>query len=187
MKFSEEEIKELCPKVKNLKDFTEALNLTFKQSEINTPLRVAAALARWKHESWNFEKMKEVWKGTPQQLKYDPTSGSKVSKLLGNTERGDGIKYLGRGLTGITGRYNYALYSKYAGFDFLTYPEKLEQLPHSVLSAGWFWKIKNLNRFADRGDIAGLVKVINGGNNGLDDTLNNYKKYLEWFKKNGYT
>lgn len=186
MEFNEQDIKELCPKVKNVKEFTESLNLAFKQAEINNPLRVAAALARWKHESWDFQRMREVWTGTTQQLKYDPSSGSSVSKILGNTKPGDGIRFLGRGISQITGRYNYAAYSKYAGFDFLTYPEKLEQLPHAILSAAWFWTTKKLNPIADKGDIVKIVKIINGGDTGLQDTINNYKKYLEWFKKKGF-
>lgn len=187
MKFTEQDIKELCPLVKDIKQFTEALNLAFKQADINTPLRVAAALARWKHESWNFTKMREVWTNTPAQIKYDPSSKSNVSKLLGNTKVGDGVKFLGRGLTGITGRYNYTEYSKFTGVDFVSFPEKLEQYPHCVLSASWFWKIKNLNPLADKGDIAGIVKKINGGDNGLKETINNYVKYLQWFKSKGYS
>lgn len=186
MQFSEQDIKELCPKVKNIKDFTASLNMAFKDAEINNPLRVAAALARWKHESWDFQKMREVWTNTSQQQKYDPVSKSRVSQILGNTERGDGIKFLGRGLTGITGRFNYTEYSKYAGFDFVKHPEKLEELPHAVMSAAWFWKTRKLNRFADKGDIKGLVRAINGGENGLFDTVKNYRKYLEWFKAKGF-
>lgn len=186
MKFSEKDVRELCPRVKNLKDFTESLNLAFEKAEINNPLRVAAALARWSVESMEFTRMREIWTNTPQQQKYDPASGSTVSKILGNTQRGDGIRFLGRGISQITGRYNYSEYSKYAGFDFVKYPERLEEYPHAVLSAAWFWEIKKLNSLADKGDINGIVKKINGGNNALVETKIKYVKYLNWFKAKGF-
>lgn len=187
MEFTVQEVKELCPKVKDLENFTESLNLTLKKYKINTPLRVAAFLSRMGHESWDFTKFEEVWTNTPQQRKYDPSSGSSVARVLGNTQVGDGFKFRGRSIIQLTGRSNYAQYSKAVGFDFVTNPDRLKEYPWNIDCAGWFWSTRNLNVLADRGDIVGVVKRINGGTNGLQDTQNRYVKYLQWFKKNGYT
>lgn len=44
------------------------------------------------------------------------------------------------------------------------------ETPEGALeSACWFWQIKNLNSLADKQDIEGLTRAINGGLNGLQD------------------
>lgn len=42
---------------------------------------------------------------------------------LGNTQPGDGFKYVGRGFIGLTGRANYEKFSKITGFDLVSNPE----------------------------------------------------------------
>jgi hypothetical protein len=41
------------------------------------------------------------------------------------------------------------------------------QLPWAFQTAGWFWSSRNLNPLADRGDLNGVTRAINGGLNGL--------------------
>jgi putative chitinase len=38
-----------------------------------------------------------------------------------------------------------------------------------MLSAGWFWGKKKLNKWADLDDIMGVTLRVNGGYNGLKD------------------
>lgn len=45
------------------------------------------------------------------------------AKKLGNTQPGDGYKYIGRGFIQITGRYNYTAVSKEIGVDLVNNPE----------------------------------------------------------------
>jgi len=52
-----------------------------------------------------------------------------------------------------------------------------------LISACWFWKSNNLNRFADKQDIIGLTKAINGGDKGLLHRKELYKKALEALTK----
>lgn len=50
---------------------------------------------------------------------------SAKGKTLGNTQPGDGAKYIGRGYIQITGRYNYQLYSTLTGYDLINNPKLL--------------------------------------------------------------
>jgi putative chitinase len=49
-------------------------------------------------------------------------------------------------------------------------------MPHAFLTAGWFWQNNNLNSYADRRDIDGASRRINGGTNGLEDRRTLYNK-----------
>lgn len=100
---------------------------------------------------------------------------------MGNVEPGDGWKYRGRGLIQITGRDNYAACSKALFGDdrLLRNPELLEQPEWACMSAAWFWDSRGLNSLADKGDIVGITKKINGGTNGLEDRKALYDKALK--------
>ena len=47
----------------------------------------------------------------------------------------------------------------------------LEQPHWALMSALWYWKLKGLNRYADKDAFTELTKRINGGTNGLQDRL----------------
>lgn len=51
--------------------------------------------------------------------------GTSIGKSMGNTEEGDGFKYIGRGFIQLTGKNNYALYGKLAGEDLIGNPTRL--------------------------------------------------------------
>lgn len=134
---------------------------------INTPLRQAHWLAQIAHESGRFRYVREIWGPTPQQLRYEPPSP--LAKQLGNTEPGDGKRFMGRGFIQVTGRANYAAASLaiFGTTILLTKPEALEQNP--AVSAGWYWASRSINRHADKDDLMAVTKAINGGTNGLAD------------------
>lgn len=46
-----------------------------------------------------------------------------VGRALGNTEPGDGYKYIGRGIIQLTGKANYTRYSALTGYDLVGNPE----------------------------------------------------------------
>ena len=126
--------------------------------QISSPARAAAFLAQVGHESGQLLYVRELWGPTAAQQRYEGRAD------LGNTQPGDGKRFLGRGLIQITGRKNYAACGAALGLDLIAHPELLESPPHAAASAAWFWLKNNLNRFADRGDFLGLSIAINGKN-----------------------
>jgi len=87
--------------------------------------------------------------------KYEP--GTRIGKMLGNTIKGDGYRYRGRGLPQVTGRRNVALVSKFYGVDFLSNPEKLLDPRYAVpilfdgMERGW-WTGKAESDYIDNLD-----------------------------------
>lgn len=147
---------------------TKAINDTCQRFEINTPQREAHFLAQIFHESGGLRYATELATGAQYEGRKD----------LGNTKAGFGKLYKGRGYIQITGFYNYSLLSKAFGVDFVSVPELLAQNPYNMLSAGWFWNVKGLNKWADLNDITTITKRINGGLNGFEDR----KKWLDKIK-----
>ncbi|HEX8166531.1 MAG TPA: glycoside hydrolase family 19 protein [Beijerinckiaceae bacterium] len=82
---------------------------------------------------------------------------------LGNNANGDGFKYRGGGLIQTTGKDNYTA----AGF--ANNPDDLRKMPDALASALKFWTAHGCNAFADKNDITGLRKRVNGGTNGLKE------------------
>lgn len=138
------------------------LNHLLPQYQINTSLRICHFLAQVGHESLSFSYTEEIDDGHAYEGRKD----------LGNTEKGDGPRFKGRGLIQLTGRQNYSEYAKYSCLDLLTMPHEkiISTSPHYALDVSlWFWKNKNLNKYADRDDIHTLTRRINGGHNGIND------------------
>lgn len=103
----------------------------------------------------------------------------------GDTNSGDGWKYIGRGVIHITGKSNYAECSKYLYGDdrLLKNPDLLsEDKEVCIKSACWFWDKHDLNEYADKNDILTITKKINGGTNGINDRKDRYEKYMKIIK-----
>lgn len=126
--------------------------------EINTPLRVAHFLAQIAHESDGFHTCQEYATGGRYEGRTD----------LGNTEPGDGMRFKGRGLIQMTGRANYTKASEALGIDFVNFPEKAEEPVISLLIACDYWKTHKINAAADRDDLYGVTRLVNGGLNGVE-------------------
>jgi putative chitinase len=103
-------------------------------------------------------------------------------KNLGNTEPGDGSRFIGRGLKQLTGRSNYKRCGDAIGTDLVADPEKLLEPVNAALSAGWFWSANGLNALADKGDVAAMTKRINGGDIGLAQRQALYDKAIKALK-----
>lgn len=175
---------------------------------VNTPLRKAHFLAQIHHESNGFRSVRENLNYTVEALlkmfprRIDPADarrfgrgpaqpadqeaianaiygGAWGAKNLGNTEPGDGWRFIGRGYIQITGRANYVEAAKALGLGgrLLGNPQLLESPELAAQSAGWFWRSRGLNAFADKDDVEGATRVINGGRNGLEHRRELLAKY----------
>ena len=153
--------------------FVPALNTAMSRYGIVGTVRVAAFIAQVGHESGQLRWVREIWGPTAQQAAYEGRAD------LGNTQKGDGSKYRGRGLIQITGRANYAACGEALGLDLLNRPELLEQTQYAALSAAWFWSVNGLNTLADAGDLKGVTLRINGGLNGQTERQALYDKALK--------
>lgn len=100
------------------------------------------------------------------------------SNRLGNgsVESQEGWKFRGRGLIQTTGKSNYVNLTLNTGIDFISNPDLLKEPAYALISACFFWKNNNLNRFADKKDIVSLSKAINGGIIGLEHRKALYEK-----------
>ncbi|WP_456027277.1 glycoside hydrolase family 19 protein, partial [Pseudomonas capeferrum] len=96
--------------------FVPALNTAMNRYGIVGTARVAAFIAQVGHESGQLRYVREIWGPTAQQLTYEGRAD------LGNTVKGDGSKYHGRGLIQITGRANYAACGEALGLDLINKP-----------------------------------------------------------------
>lgn len=155
----------------------------FEKFEVNTPLRISHFMAQTDHESQNFKRLLENLKYSVIRLlavfphyfntinvpKYANNPEAIASRIYsnrmgnGNELSGDGFKFCGRGFIMTTGKNNYSLLSKETGIDFVSNPELLEEEANAVISALWFWKKNNLNKYADLDNCDGVSDCINLG------------------------
>lgn len=99
---------------------------------------------------------------------------------LGNSEVGDGARFIGRGYIHLTGRANYKAAGTATGLDLINHPELAEVPENALTIAIWYWKAHpDLRLKARAGDVKGATKIINGGENGLADRGVRYRQYLE--------
>lgn len=180
-------------------DLGQAMAKHFPGVGLDTPLRVAHALAQQSVETGGFSKLVEnlnysvaglratfskarVSDADCQRLGRKPGSPAQQEaianivyggdwglKNLGNSQAGDGWKFRGRGAKQTTGRFNYNDVKTVTGIDVIENPDLLADPDMAVQAACIFWSKKNCNRFADQDDILGLTKAVNGGTNGLPD------------------
>ena len=96
------------------------------------------------------------------------------SKRLGNNASGDGWKYRGRGLIQITGLANYRDCGSAMELDLVTSPELLEQDRNTARSAAWFYVTCGCLLYSR--DLERITQIVNGGQNGIDDRNERYKR-----------
>ncbi len=158
-----EELTKIVPYAKALiPDIIGPLNeATYTYGIQDTPIREAMFVAQVAHESGSFRYTKEIASGEAYEGRQD----------LGNVERGDGVRFKGRGYIQITGRANYKACGEALGLDLIEHPELLESIENACRSAAWFWYVKGLNQIADKGDFLTITKRINGGTNGWKERM----------------
>lgn len=94
------------------------------------------------------------------------------SNRFGNKAAGDGWKYRGRGIIGITFLDNYMKCGNALKLDLVSSPELLEKDFNAARSAAWFFASKGCMKYT--GDLVRITQIINGGQNGIDDRRARY-------------
>lgn len=163
-------------RVEQLNNFWEQYRkIAVPHLELNTPMRQAAFIAQVAHESDSFRALEEYASGKAYEGRKD----------LGNTKPGDGERFKGRGYIQLTGRANYAEFTKWIAnkmpdlpikYDFVQRPEQVATATWGMWATVFFWETRNLNHWADKGFFKTLTKRINGG-------LRGYAHRLEIFEK----
>ena len=137
------------------------LAATLESYDITSRLRIAHFLGQTCEESAGYRTTEEFASGKEYEGRQD----------LGNTQRGDGPRYKGRGLLQLTGRANYADYGKALGVDLVNNPTLAAQPALSLKIACEYWKRHNINADCDRDDAQAVTRKVNGGLNGLSDRI----------------
>ncbi len=132
-------------------------------ASIGHPVKhIAYMMATAWHETGRFRYTHEIWGPTQQQAKYEPPSAK--AKELGNTMKGDGKRFAGRGFVQLTGRANYVKASAKTGIDLVINPDLVTQYPVAAkvlvsgMTEGWFTE-KKLSDFIE---YEAMRKVVNG-------------------------
>jgi len=178
----------------------------FKKYDIITNNRIAGFMAQCAHESMDFTALEENLNYSEKSLlsvfgryfgkspKRNAATYARKPEMIanyvyqdefrtkkgamGNTQPGDGWRFRGRGIKQLTGRNNYTAFAKTVGMTAEQAAEYLETKKGAFESACWFWKTNNIASYADRGDIVGMTKRINGGTIGLDDRTKRWNAAL---------
>jgi putative chitinase len=198
--FTQEKFEAIIGKNPYADHWYEALCQVLPDYDINSVNRVAAFLAQTAHESGGYRAIKENLNYKAESLckvwpKYFPNidvarqyaqqperiANRAYANRMGNgpEESGDGWKFCGRGLIQLTGKDNYSRYAQSLEISLDEASEHLTTFEGCVQSAAWFCEEKNLNKWADTGDILTLTKKINGGTLGLEDRQKHYHHALE--------
>ena len=139
------------------------------------------------HETWLLTKLREslsysaqrltqVWPRrfpTLQQAAACAWSPEKLAERvygmradLGNTQRGDGFRYLGRGIPMVTGRANYQLLQDLTDEPLIDQPERLER-PDVALRCGVLWWEKRVPDAAID-SLERVTRAVQGGQEALE-------------------
>jgi len=151
--------------------------------------------------SYSAKRMSEVW---PNRYAVDPKTKIKTPNDLakklernpvalgnnvyakrngnGDEASGDGFKFRGRGYIQLTGKSNYAEFSRFIGEDCVADPD-LVATKYPLASAAFFFNnSKTLWPTCDHGTDDGTVRavsiIVNGGTIGLEDRIDYFHKFL---------
>jgi putative chitinase len=161
-------LRKVFPKGRRLQEIGQYCDQYFPQYEVNTNQRIAAFLGQCAVETGGFQWYHELGPAFYFN-KYEPKT--RIGKALGNTQKGDGYRYRGKGLLMLTGRSNYAAVGAALGIDIVNHPELVEGPQYAVLISLYFWSSHNLNVLADGWQLSMITKRVNGGYNGLPQRL----------------
>ena len=136
-----------------------ALQKMMRKYGIISPHRTAYLMSQLAQETGRLMLMVEQG-GDSYFNKYEP--GTDQGNKLGNAQKGDGLRFKGRGLIQITGRDNYKNYGKYRGKDFLSDSAAASLVTDAYLTcdaSGAFWTSKQRNQYDAHHKLVPLGKL----------------------------
>lgn len=180
------------------------LNLAMSAYDIVTPKKVASFISQIAVESHEMRKFRELWTSKIFQLPGSsrvPYTAENIEDYfeywygnrldLGNDEKGDGYKYHGRGAIQITGKAMYKKVGDGINIDLVKNPDIIETdiVVNMKASAFFFSMIKNASAVSELVDHLSeasaisinrkVTRLVNGGENGIDDRLKYYRSALK--------
>ena len=130
----------------------------------------AMFMAQMAHESGNFKYHTEL----------KPKSYYEGNKNLANLQKGDGLRYLGRGYIQLTGRWNYDDLRKETGLPLVAKPELAAETENAGKIALKYWQAARrepMRAAARKGDVKGATTMINKNHKGLADRTKKFGIY----------
>lgn len=185
MNITEQQMRSVFPKCKDVKEYVNAFSSLLTKYEINaSPARLAAFLGQFGHETMGWTRLVENTNYTsPERLmkvfpsKFPSLTLAKMyagkpvnianrvyANRYGNGDEkgGDGYRYRGRGGCHLTFKDNYISFYKATGVDVVQHPEFLEEPWYAVLAAAWYWDSRKINALVDKQQWLEVTKAING-------------------------
>lgn len=154
---------------------------TLRAYGIVDAVQLAAIMAQCSHESGGFKYMRmnvsDAW--------YDRYE---FRADLGNTQKGDGLKFRERGFIQITGRDIYTRASSYLGKDLIGTPNMAEDPSLAAQLVLYFFFEYKKSRTANVvwSDVQSVTRIVNGGVNGLAQREKLFAEYRQKYA-NGWT
>lgn len=142
----------VCPEA-NAAACAPALQEALMLADALTVTRAAAMLAQI---VWETGQLRFLVEGEEPATAYEGRAS------LGNTEKGDGVRYRGRGFFHLTGRANYRAAGAAIGVPLEAQPDFAAELQIVPKITAWYWQKHALNGLADARDFRGITERING-------------------------
>ena len=128
------------------------LNYVLKKYSMINNLRIAHFITQLLVESNFFRYVEDIESGE----RYESL------KTFGNTQKGDGRRYKGRGYFKLVGRAGYKQYAKASGVDVVLNPHLVLTPRVAMDVAGWIWDTKRVNFPADEDSLEEVTKSVTG-------------------------
>lgn len=131
----------------------------------------AHAMGQFRAETtWGVHTEEWYKKGPPIELSQDQKD-YEFKKNLGNTEVGDGMRFMGAGYIQLTGRWNYQAFS-----DYIQDPNVMQGTKYVAANYPWeasafYWKIQRptiIPVMNDNGNFDLITEAVNNGKAGLE-------------------
>ncbi|MDO4630885.1 MAG: C39 family peptidase [Corynebacterium sp.] len=160
----------------------DAANEAMRQAQCTSILRQAMFLAQIGHESVGLRYFREIDPGYYLRGRADLGHGP-----------GEGEQWRGAGPIQLTGKNNFRAFGRWCHQQgliddpevFVAQPELVATPRWGWLAASYYWVVArpDINQLADRGDVVGVTRRINGGTNGLEDRRRRYQIALSTLGK----